>query len=464
MRNQTIFLKNLNQHTLKLDVNRMAIYKQSKVIEATDLQQQRYYLFFHNDKYLTYDSSRTTRKTSHLRKAFQYGLVLSSPHPFIELQISPYSQFKKRKYSSLFQKLLNEYTLQETALITTYFESFIKKEKLANFIEKCFYKERRDGKLLSCYRIFRILRGFAPNHRLVDTFSSDLTFAKYEELYKHKDEKMLMKDPIYVEEICYDHKYEDFQKLAHIYKQQERWMDLAAIHISQAVYTQRNADYQELKATLDQHYPAISLIEVLEDLYTRGLTLDTFLKDLLNVYLSTKNVQKLMVLQSKHSLSLEPTQSKSLVNTIEQITVNPVSLNSKELQQLILTLHTIDRKQADRMLHQAICRLLSELPLPDILKWLEPFMTKPFAKRIINLVHEINELAEDPNQQRRLGELYHYFKQQELAIECMSWDMELYPDDPKPVEWLSILYSELGMEAEHKAYQQLYIDMVKRSS
>jgi uncharacterized protein HemY len=60
-----------------------------------------------------------------------------------------------------------------------------------------------------------------------------------------------------------------------------------------------------------------------------------------------------------------------------------------------------------------------------------------------------------------LGELYVEFGQYEKAIECFSWEMELKPTNTKPLQWLSKIYREMGMNHEADAFRELCIDIQK---
>lgn len=463
MQNQTIMVKDKKQ-SIQLKVRRMSIYKQSKIIEATDVQEQTYYIFFYHERYLTYAIPKESSKHSHVINSFKQGITLYAPHPLIASVVSPYPQFKKQSYSDLFKKIQYEYDPQETALIASYFESFISKEKIADYIQTLFFKERRDGKLLSCYRIFSILKDFHPNHSLIDTFSRDMEFDKYEALYKQEDKTILSKDPIYVEEKLYSSKHDSFQKLAALYLEQNRWIDLAAIYIKHVVNTQKTDDYDKLKSLIEEHFNDINGGEILEDLYARGLTIHPLQQDLLNSYMEHEKLDEMLNLISKHKLTLQVSQSQALTKLVKEKGITPGSIQPKGLQKLFLTFVAANDRQAVDILHQAVSSLLNDHTLSYLEEWAQSFRGITLAVPILQMIDEMNQIVEDPNQQGRLGELYHYFHQPKLAIECMSWDMELRNDDPKPVEWLAKLYRELGMDAEHKAYQQLYIDMVKRSS
>ncbi|WP_193750887.1 hypothetical protein [Bacillus coahuilensis] len=50
------------------------------------------------------------------------------------------------------------------------------------------------------------------------------------------------------------------------------------------------------------------------------------------------------------------------------------------------------------------------------------------------------------------------------AIECFEWEMEMHPQDPLPVKWLTKLYSEMGKKEEAKNYLNLLHSMQKTSN
>ncbi|WP_404455062.1 hypothetical protein LG329_06810 [Virgibacillus necropolis] len=464
MPNPAIIVRD-KQQSHQLELRRMSIYKQSKIVEATDEHDQTYYIFFYKEQYLNYITPKKTPTRSHVMDSFNKGVTLHPAHPLVETVVSPYPHFKKQDFNVLFKKLQQQHTLQETALIASYFESFIKKDKLANFIKTLFYKERRDGKLLSCYRILHILKDLAPNHSLVTAFSGDMEFTKYDDLYKQGDETILGRDPIYVEKKLYSTKHNDkpFQKLFTLYQEQDRWIDIIAIYITRVVHTQKADDYHALKSLIDEHGNGENMLHFLEDLYKRGLTIEPLYIDLMNAYIEHEKLEDVLTLINKYELSLEPSHSQELIRIVKKKGITPGSVPPEGLQKLILTLSKSKDDQATDILHQAVSSLLNEHTLSYIQDWAQPLRDIPITKEVLQKIDEMNLIADDPNQQRSLGELYHYFHHPKLAIECMSWDMELRENDPKPVQWLAKLYHEVGMEAEHKAYQQLYIDMVKRS-
>ncbi|UOQ45532.1 hypothetical protein MUN89_06195 [Halobacillus salinarum] len=463
MPTSTITLKEKND-TRSVKVRRMTVYQQSRIVETIDDTNEIFYVFFHQDKYLNYVPAKKVTKHSHAAKAFKQGVVLYPPHPLIETVISEQPHYKKQSFNDLFKKLQKQHSLQETALIASYFESFIKKANLIQFIKNLYYEERRDGKLLSCYRILHVLKDMAPENSLVDTFSSDLQFTRYDELYKNEDQATLAKDPIYVEKHLYlekDHD-ESFQKLSAFYNDRSRWIDLVVLYTARIAHAKKPEDFASFHILIGEHFDEPGKLAILEDLYKRLPDFAPLQQQLLTSYLNDGKVEAVLTLITQHSIKLAPPQSQQLFTLVKQNKIS-TEMTPEALQNLVLTIFEAKDDQAEDILHQSLNSLLSEHDITYIQEWAAPFKEIPKAKPLLKKIDEMHRITEDPNEQRRLGELYHFFHQPKQAIECMSWDMELRTDDPEPVQWLAKLYHELGMDDEHKAYQQLYIDMVKRA-
>ena len=458
----TVTLKD-KQQASSVTVDRMTIYQQCHIIEARDDENHRYYLFFHKNHYLNYVSASKRPNSSFVSLAFKRGITFSGSHPLTQSVLS--SSYKKQNFNTLFENLGQRWGHEETALIATYFHPFIKKSKLAHFIQTLFYKERRSGKMLSCYRILQLLEDFAPNHPLIDAFSGDLQFAQYEQRYKHDDEQLLLQDPIRVEKTLFHNRENNnsYRSLQSMYEKQSRSIEQTALNIDQVARTQSTADYEALLPLLSE-YSDEDRLAFLADLYERGLTTPFFLHDYWDALITNHHPERALSLMSKHEIRLTPHQSQTLIDLVKQQPLLSASLSPKSWEVLTYVMLQSDQPaHAQEIVQQAISDLLNEYDPSYIVQWARPFESFPDLKPIIEKLKEMETLSEDPNHQRRLGELYYEFRQSKRAIECMSWDMELYEKDPQPVQWLAKLYQEEGMQEEHKAYQQLYITMMKQA-
>ncbi|KGP74129.1 hypothetical protein [Pontibacillus yanchengensis] len=462
MSTTTISVKD-QKHTYTFNLERMTIYKQSKIIEARDAEAQLFYLFFYKDSYINTVKAKELKPNSHAANAFEHGVTFQAPHPLIDATLAASGPYKKHRFNDLFPKLQKQHTLQETTLIATFFESFIKKEQLMKFIKTLYNEDRRSGKMYACYRIYRVAQAFAPTHSWVKSLAGELDFKKYAPLYEKLDASLFEKDPIYVEQFLYENRDtpERFNQLSTFLQQQGRWIDDIALSIDRFNKQQTNELYEAIHEKIKVHFESDELIRLLEDLYERAPNLEPLQQDILDTYLKQDQPERALKLIATHHIELHPSQVKTFDHIVDHIDLESSSVSIEELNTVIGSLFTSIPKQAETLLQKALRMLMKEHSISYIQQWLNPLRDVPEAQQTIAKVDQIQELEDDPNKQLQLGELYYEFNQLNQAIECFSWEMELNEQNPKPVQWLSKLYNELGMNHEAKAYQQLYVDMVK---
>ncbi|MCA0972493.1 hypothetical protein LCM20_18000 [Halobacillus litoralis] len=445
------------QNAHDVNVRRMTTFEQCQIVESTDAKNRYFYLFFHKCEYLNYVSASQLPTRSFIHDAFKNGITFSSTHPLTQ-SVLTHSTYKKKDFNALFTRLKERKGREETALIATYFAPFIKKAKLAQFIQTLFYEQRRSGKMLSCYRIYRKLEHFAPNHPLVEAFSGDLTFVEFEKRYHRLDDDLIAQDPLYFESRLFKNRLqpESFHTLRTFYEQPTRHVEQAALIIQHTAETQSPELYHTAKE-MDDTFRTRAFYE---DLYDRGLRTPVFLSDYLNVLIEEKDLPTTTAFISEQQLSPTPEQSQALIQLVKQETLP--SLSPKTWQELIIFLFESGQPlEAVEILERAIGSLLSEREMNDVTEWVQAFGQFPQTHPVIQKVQEMQSLLENPDEQRRLGKLYYHFHQPDRAIECMSFDMELYETDPEPVQWLAKLYDEVGNEEEHTAYKQLFMTMMK---
>lgn len=454
-----------HKQTIHMNVERMAVYLQSKIIEASDAKGQIFYLFFYKDQYLTTVTAMKLRKNSYIAHAFRDGIVLNTPHPLIQIFLKNYHQpFKKLTFDQFIKKAEKSLTPQETALVTTYFESFVPKRKIFEFIQTIFYEFRRNGQLLSCYRILRILMDFAPKQRWVRELSHDLNFIKYERIYKTISPELIKKDILYTEKRLYTERSneEQFQCLLSLLQQQARWLDEIALWIQRALHTATNEDYSSLLHLLKVHFSHKEILGILEEMYKQKTQIPQIQNDLVQYYIELKQTEKLMSIIINNHVQLTSAQIEAIEGLLNEIDIESDHLNLEAVNKLA-PFFAEHPQQAEKFLQRCISLLLNQHDVHYIQEWLLPFKkelgTTPMIKRLENM----QQMVDDPDKQSQLGELYYQFKQFDKAIDCFSWEMELKGNDPTPVKWLSKIYSEMGLKAEYKAYQNLYIDMQKRA-
>lgn len=455
----------INHHkTICLQVERMAIYLQSKIIEAYDQNQQVYYVFFYKDHYLTAAKTTKLMRNSHIEHAFKNGIIVPSDHPLVRSLISSDQLYKKRTFLQVIAKMEKILSPHEMANLATFFESFIPRKKIFTYIQNLFYEYRRNGKMFHSYRIIRILMDFTPTHSFVKELSNHLDFIKFAKLYHQGSDIIFEKDPIYAEKVYFSNVKDNshFQKLSSLLEQQSRWTDLVALYIHQIAYNQKY--FSSLLLLLEKHFQEEEIVQILEDLSNQVLDHEEIQQYLLKKYFHLHQTEKILILLSSQNLTLNEMQTMEFIKLLEDYNLEVHSDYLEKLHLFFIPFFNLNPKKAEDFLQKWIIHLLSKgYDILAIKKLLAPLKQVKEALPIIRKLDKMQTLANDPDQQLLLGQLYYQFKQYHQAIECFSWEMELRAVDPKPVQWLSKIYNELGMKQEYMAYQQLCIDMQKRA-
>lgn len=462
---QTNQLVILDHHkTICLTVERMAIYLQSKIIEAYDQDQQVYYVFFYKDHYLT--AAKTTKliRNSHIEHAFKKGIIIPANHPLVQTIISSDQLYKKRTFQQVIAKMEKSLSPHEMANLATFFVSFIPKKKIFTYIQNLYYEYRRNGQMFLSYRIIRILMDFTPTHSFVKELSNHLDFIKYAKLYHRQADILFSKDPIYAEKLLYSSIEDEdhFQRLSALLEQQSRWTDLIAINIHYLSLNQKS--FSTLLLLLEEHFQEDQIVQVLEALNEQVPDIDEIQQTLLKKYFYLRDTEKILNLLSSQNLALNEMQTMEFIKLLEEFNFEVHHEHLEKLHLFFIPFFKQNPKKAEDFLQKWVIQLLTkEHDISEIKTLLAPLRKVKEAVPILMKIEKMNSLANDPDQQLLLGQLYYQFKQYEQAIECFSWEMELKAVDPKPVQWLSKIYNELGMKQEYLAYQQLCIDMQKRA-
>jgi hypothetical protein len=454
-----------HKQAIRLKVTRMTVYLQSKIVEAFNQNNEVYYLFFYKNDYLTTTKAIRLRRRSHIEHAFRYGTVFQYPHPLINSVLPSNITLHMYSFNQLTRNCDSQYTPQETALITTFFESFIPKKKLFEFIQSIFYQYRRNGQMFASYRIIRILLDFYPN-QWVKHLANTLEFKKYDDLYNQFAEKLFDKDMLFIEKALYHQRENDqrFQQLKSLLQKESRWIDLIALLINKISLSNAfSDDYSLLLQLLDTHLNEEESAVILEELSRHVPEFKQLQDDLLNKYLTLNKPDKVINYMTTNQLKLTPSQASSFQSMLINLDVENQPIQLEQLNTFLIPFFQSHPEKAEKLLQQCINVLFKKHDLVYIHEWLAPLNTTKQTLPISQKIEEMNKLTNDPDHQLLLGELYYHFKQFDHAIECFSWEMELNNTNPKPVQWLSKIYLEKGMKHESQAYQQLYIDMQKRA-
>ncbi|AWP35874.1 hypothetical protein P9695_12730 [Weizmannia sp. CD-2023] len=451
------------KHVVHADIERMAVFLQGKFVEATGDDGRLWYVFFYKDHYLNAIPATKIKRGSKVAQAFRDCIVLEPPHPLIDLLFQPGCSFKTIHFAQLTGKMEKLFPPLEAAWIATFFESFVPKRKLFEYIQSIFYEYRRNGQLLQCARILRILKDFAPKQSWVKQMSRDLNLIKYDKLFQSYSPELIRKDPLYAEKLLYEKMpdAEAFAKLCDLLRAQNRWADEIALSLEQMESSPTDTGYKALLERLDAHFEEAEKMAILENLYARIRQFEPLQQDLLKFYIETKQLEKMIPMMLEEQIQLSAKQAEKVEKMLESWSPDDGETDVEALNRLA-PLFSGHPAQAEKFVVKCISYLLQHRDTSYILEWLLPFKKAAGHLPAIRKVEQMHQMADDPDKQSLLGELYFEFGQYDRALDCFSWEMELRENDPAPVKWLSKIYHELGMQAESNAYRNLYIDMEKR--
>ncbi|MEC5269555.1 hypothetical protein P9G49_10820 [Heyndrickxia coagulans] len=450
------------KRVIRADIERMAVFLQGKFVEATGDDGRLWYVIFYKDHYLNAVPAAKIKRQSAVAQAFRDCIVLEPPHPLIDLLFQPGCSFKTVHFAQLTGKMEKLFPPLEAAWIATFFESFVPKRKLFEYIQSIFYEYRRNGQLLQCARILRILKDFAPKQSWVKQMSRDLNLIKYDKLFQSYSPELIRKDPLYAEKLLYE-KMPDtdaFAKLCSLLRAQNRWADEIALSLEQMEAAPSDAGYKALLERLEAHFEQAEKMAILENLYARIRQFEPLQQDLLKFYIETKQLEKMIPMMLEEQIQLSAKQAEKVENMLESW--SPDGHTDVETLNRLAPLFSGHPAQAEKFAAKCISYLLQHRDTSYIMEWLLPFKKAAGHLPAIRKVEQMHQMADDPDKQSLLGELYFEFGQYDKALDCFSWEMELRENDPTPVKWLSKIYHELGMQAESNAYRNLYIDMEKR--
>ncbi|WP_174734688.1 hypothetical protein [Mesobacillus harenae] len=462
---QSQFLLYNHQKAIRLRPERMGFYMQSEIIEAYSEDNEVYYLFFYKQQFLTAMKTKKLRRHSHIEHAFKAeDFVLVAPHPLINALLSNSLPLKTLGFKQLLKKLEAHYTPHERALILTFFESFIPKKDLFKEILEIFYEFRRNGQMFAGYQIFHLLKGFAPKHSLVQKLESEMAFRKFADQYNQNSESVLKKDPIYAEQTFYKKidNPEILSKLVAILEKESRWIDLSTLYIYKLLESPSASYYKPLLQLLEHHLTEDETVEILENIASRLTNFEPLNHDLFEKYFSQNNLERILTIMKNYPLKISPSQEKIIERFVADLDFETDPLKPETLAKLMSPLFDASPHTAGLLLKKCIFSLIKKHDIDFVTKWLSPLNGYCEELEVYIKVNQIKSLANDLDQLQRLGELYYEFKHFDKAIECFSWEMEFKPSSPKPVQWLSKIHREMGMNLESDAYQQHFVNLQKR--
>ncbi|GAB3062482.1 tetratricopeptide repeat protein [Virgibacillus ainsalahensis] len=454
--NQLKVLISKKKHTLT--AQKLVIYKQSKIIEATDENTEHYYLFFYKDNFLNGIKTDQIQIGSHVHRACKHGIHFNGSHPLTGQLIRQQKALPFLPFDQFFKHVQNTYTHIESALITTYVDSFTSPDTIHKLLKEMFYHYQRNGQSFKAYQVLKIHIDYDSGNSFALDMINNLQFQRYESVYE-TIEKMAEKDPIQFESVCFEHLDDDAfpALLLSLYKDEHRSIDELAVRISllNHYFTEKNFEaIQKMNEGFSEEEQLVLLQELNQ---TRNSPVVT--EKLISRLLATGNPNEITEFIMTTNIQPKEEQLTSIITSFEQADCSLLSSFFKTSNQRLLKLGNHHPHTMERLIRPFVSTFLQDYDLDDIIDWLTPFRNENYHLPIEQKLKKMQTLSEDPDRQFDLGELYVYFHQFEKSIDCFKWDMELYPEDPKPVNYLSKVYQEIGNAEEASVYRELLMQM-----
>ena len=449
----------------KFTPERIAFFRDLTFVEALDSQRELHYLFFYKEQFLTCKKALKLKRSSFIEQAFKEGIVFLCPHPLAAALMKKNAPFKMSSFNDLHKKLLNTVTNQETAYIFRALDAFLSNEKLFRLIRNLYYEYRRNGQFLHAYKILWILAETFPNHSWVRQTSADLNFRSYEKLYNQRPINLLEKDPLYAASELWKqrHEKENNEALQQLLLQQKQALTTTALMIESLLKNPCGENLQSLTLWIRTHFSTDEERDILFQL-AKALPDNTgIFQQFLQASIESGEYEKALDLLSQSPAGLKSIDANLLSGIIEAVQWQKTDIPLEKLNTLIISVLQEQPAKLDKILKTCVQSLLKGYDVPFIVRWMTPLKTQNISLPIAAKISKMLALLDDPERQSQLGEHYYQLDNIDRAIDCFSWEMELRPDDPQPVKWLSRLYQEKGMSNEAKAYQQVLVEMQKRA-
>ncbi|GAE95322.1 hypothetical protein JCM21714_4547 [Gracilibacillus boraciitolerans JCM 21714] len=440
----TIQLTN-NKKTITLEIQQLIIYKQAKIIEATNNQNQYYSIIFYKDRFINAKKTSSIRLQSFLRTALTNGYTFSGDHPLIKALLSGDKSFRLTTNNQMVTKLQDKYNDIEMLYILAMFDNFLDEKKIQALCRKTFYQYRRNGQV---FKAFRILINFVQIRPPHDKFAQDMLhhfdFQKFSDQYKDIDQlTKKWSDPLYLESVFFEQGFPkvSINPLLQQYHIDNRKFDQLSLYFLNDSQMDDLTKLSNLAKELLTEKGQVQLWELLlkeqqnsEQIIKKLVELNSYTA-ILNYYLNNP--------QSNIDLKL-------LKEALEQIPSHELIENYQQLLSILTTSFKNDSAQLDKVLHVAIKKLLKHLSLPDILESLSD-TELPIIKKI----KKMEQLSDNPDKQLALGEIYYNLELYDQAITCFEWEMELSPNNPAPINYLYKCYQAKGDKEQANTYRQL---------
>ncbi|MFJ7744461.1 tetratricopeptide repeat protein [Peribacillus sp. NPDC097295] len=438
------------------------VFSRCTMIEVESSLNENYYLIYYKNTLVYGEKVDKVIKNSFIDKIRKMGMVFHSDHPFLSAIIPSETATIPNK-NKLFSQLQNQYSLQEVAYIATTLDSFFTKKQLTNVIYKIFYHYRRNGNYMQAFQIIKILNNFDPDLNSAREIKNSLEFYSYMEFYKSSALSAIhQKDPLYVEWYCFKNRFQpdEGKMLVDLLKQQDSCLDIVILWMEKI---QNGSNVTSVETYTNMALPFTSMENWI-------VTLDYLHINPFQALPQTKTMIDNMLLEERYEtaalyllnfLNALPETYEEILHTLwghldTTFIADHLDTFLVVIQQLVLK---EGEEQSEQRLLQLIGKLLETYDLKEVHDKLLPIQPSAPHSPVFQKINRMLTLLDDPDQMMELGQYYAEFKRYDDAIECFSWEMELYPDDPTPVSQLSKMYQNKGMVKEAFAYHQIYASL-----
>ena len=437
------------------------IFSRCRMIEVQSSLTENYYLIYYKNNLVYGEKLEKVEKDSYIDKIRKMGIVLHSDHPFLSAIIPSETATIPNK-NKLFSQLQNHYSLQEVAYIATTLDSFFTKNQLTNVIYKIFYHYRRNGNYMQAFQIIKILTNFDPDLNSAREIKNSLEFYSYMEFYTSSSLSTIQqKDSLFVEWYCFKHRSQPDERklLVDIWKKQDSFMDIVILWMEKVERSSKVASVETYTKMALQFISMENWVVTLDYLHINPFQVLPETKTMIDNMLQEEQYETAALYLLNFLNALPETYEEILHILWEQLDTSFIAKHLDTFLVMIKQLVQEEGAQSEQRLLQLIGKLLKTYDLKEVHEKLLPIQTSAPHSPVFQKINKMLTLLDDPDQMMELGQYYAEFKRYDEAIECFSWEMELYPDDPTPVSQLSKMYQNKGMVNEAFAYHQIYASM-----
>ncbi len=446
-----------NKKTITMTIEKMVLYKQAKLIEATDRKGQYYIALFYKNDFINIKRITDIKRNSFLYYALIEGNSYSSTHPLTKVFLSQQTNLRSSSSKQMFQHLKDKYNETETLFILTLFNNFYEPKLLHDLCKKTFYHYRRNGQLYKSYKVLISILQADPSHSFASDMIQHLDFQKYQNKYTHYEQHLdELNDPLYIEARAWNN---DNKKvvtyMTKLFHDEGRLFDELALQ------------YQLIQANSSPiNRNTFDLIDVLlQNITTKQIAVEFWQSLLDNNIFHEAIIAKLYDYHAYSNVFLAYMEHPFLANQAILDTILPkldtdVLLVEKDKVFPFLIQHYGNNKeQLTKWTEHITWKLLKNCTLDELLDLTSSIELK---LPIVQQLKDMKTMENNPDQQYQLGEKYYNLKQYDKAIPCFEWEMELYPDNIAAIQYLEKCYLALNDQTNAKNYQDILVSIGTR--